>query len=235
MHDEIPLTGGRITQGVVKKGDYVLRPCCANSDFVHAVLKWLESKKISAAPKFIGLTDDGREITTFLEGTSPEDLDYFSDQQLFRAGEIIKTLHNALSDFDGCKVGQTVCHNDLSPCNFMFMDGMPYAVFDWDTAEIGDPLNDVAYAAWMWGNIGDEDSSPADVGKRIDALLNGYGLGKEGQNKLIEKIHEQIQQVAKSTLEAKRTDAYEWATHCGLWLTKHQNQIGVNWSHFATV
>jgi hypothetical protein len=46
--EEFALSGGRITQGVVRKGNYVLRPCCPNSDFVHKVLMWLEKKDISA-------------------------------------------------------------------------------------------------------------------------------------------------------------------------------------------
>jgi len=66
MYDEIPLTGGQITQGVVRKGDYVIRPLCPNSNFSHDILKWLDSKNVSVAPKFIGLADDGREIISFL-------------------------------------------------------------------------------------------------------------------------------------------------------------------------
>ena len=63
--EEIPLIGGRVTTGVVRKGEYVLKPCCPNSAFVHTVLKWLEQKDVTVAPKFIGILEDGREITTF--------------------------------------------------------------------------------------------------------------------------------------------------------------------------
>jgi len=225
MCDEVPLTGGRITQGVVKKGTHVLRPCCANSKFVHEVLEWLDKKGVLASPKFIGITDDGREITSFLDGESPDNLGYFNYDQLYEAGRIIKILHTALSDFPGCSNNQTVCHNDLSPCNFMFMDGLPYAVFDWDAAEINDPLNDVAYASWMWCDIGNDANSPAEVGKKINVILDAYQLCKERRNLLIVKIHEQIQRVSKSLHIDKRFEQSQWADNCDLWLRKYQNQI----------
>jgi thiamine kinase-like enzyme len=225
MCAEIPLAGGRITQGVVRKGDYVLRPCCANSNFVHEVLKWLEKKDISASPRFIGLTDDGREMTSFLEGESPNNLGYFNDNQLFEAGIIIKKLHIALSDFRGCSNNLTVCHNDLSPCNFMFKNGLPYAVFDWDAAEINDPLNDVAYASWMWCEIGNDENTPAEVGRKIKVILDAYQLCKDRRKLLIAKIHEQIQRVSKSLYADNYYEPSQWAYSCGLWLEKHKNQI----------
>ena len=233
MLDEIPLTGGRITQGVFKKGDYVLRPCCSNSIFVHEVLKWLEKKDVSVSPRFIGLTDDGREITTYLEGISPEDLGSFNgnpnwqptDYQLYKAGHIIKIIHRALNDFPGCLNSHTVCHNDLSPCNFMFKNEMPYAVFDWDAAGIGDPLNDVAYASWMWSDIGNSEHSPAQKGHKIKAIIDAYELCKEHRNILIEKIHEQIQRVRKSLLSANMIPNSQWANDVDQCLYKYQNEI----------
>jgi len=214
-----------MTPNVVKKGNYVLRPCCANSKFVHEVLKWLDQKDISLSPKFLGIADDGREITSFLQGYSPENLGNFNDNQLFEAGKIIKTLHVALSDFYGCSNNQTVCHNDLSPCNFMFANGLPYAVFDWDAAEINDPLNDVAYACWMWCDIGNNENSPAEVGNKIKVILDGYQLCKEQRNLLITKMHEQIQRVSESLYTDKYIKQSQWAYNCGLWLGNYQNKI----------
>ena len=44
MNEEIPLTGGRVTNNVTKIGKFVHRPCCNNSSFVHNVLLWIEQK-----------------------------------------------------------------------------------------------------------------------------------------------------------------------------------------------
>jgi len=230
--EEIPLTGGRVTQGVVRKGGYVYRPCCANADFVHRVLRWLERKRCFAAPRFIGIAQDGREVTTYLEGESPDNLGCFNDAQLYAAGQIIRELHDALSDFpaisDAQAFGQTVCHNDLSPCNFMFRNGLPYAVFDWDAAQTGDPLDDVAYAAWMWCDIGNADNTPADAGHKIKVLLDAYGLPNKTRARLIEHIHAQMRRVALSAFAAHtpQWDACgQWAEACDKWLYEHQNEI----------
>ena len=223
MCDEISLQGGRITQGVVRKGNYVLRPCCSNSSFAHNVLKWLEDKGVTASPRFIGLTGDGREITTFLEGVSPYNLGWFSEEQIFEAARIIKHLHSCLSDFPGCSKNQTVCHNDLSPCNFMFKDGLPYAVFDWDAAGIGDPVNDVAYAVWLWLDIGNEQNSVGELCKKTKIMLDAYGLDID-RKKLIPILHKQMQRVAKSLHVAGISDGYKWACGCERWLTKHQSE-----------
>lgn len=232
MCDEIPLQGGRMTQGVVRKGNFVLRPCCSNSAFVHDVLKWLDHKGVTALPKFVGLTDDGREITSFLEGSSPCNLGWFNDNQLFEAGKMIKHFHDNLYDFPGCAIGQTVCHNDLSPCNFMFKNEMPYAVFDWDAAGIGDPLNDVAYAVWLWLDIGNKtpyadhkNHSPADIGKKMKVILDAYESGKSQRNLLITKIYEQMRRVAKSFLSADHFEGSQWACECEIWLRKYQADI----------
>jgi len=233
MSDEIPLTGGRMTQGVVRKGNYVLRPCCTNSVFVHEVLKWLELKNVSVAPRFVGLSDDGREIITYLSGISPENLGSYkgntqwkpTENQLYETGKIIKTLHTALLDFPVCMNGQTVCHNDLSPCNFMFENDMPYAVFDWDAAGIGDPLNDLAYAAWMWSDLGNEENSPINIGKTINTILDAYELSKNKRLSFHEKIHEQIKRVMKSLLEANLVQNSQWAYDVGQRFYTIQSQV----------
>jgi len=130
-----------------------------------------------------------------------------------------------LSDFRGCSNNQTVCHNDLSPCNFMFKNGLPYAVFDWDASEIDDPLNDIAYASWMWCDIGNAENMPDEVGKKIKVILDAYELCKEQRSSLVEKIHEQIQRVSKSLLADNYFEPSQWANNCDLWLSKYQNQI----------
>ena len=168
--EEIPLSGGRVTAGVVRAGDTVRRPCCPNSPFVHRVLSFLEEKD-APAPRFLGLDDRGREIISFLPGQVPDNLGYFSEEQLSAAGKLIRTLHDALSDFPDCSPGETVCHRDLSPCNFLFTGGLPAFVIDWDAAMVGNPLDDLAYALWMWLDMGNRGNPPRDTARRAKFLL----------------------------------------------------------------
>lgn len=220
---EIPLSGGRITQGVVRKGDEVLRPACANATFVHAVLRWLEGKGVSLAPRFLGMDDRGRERTTFLDGQSPQDLDWFSDEQCTTAARIIRALHDALDDFPGCPQGLTVCHNDLSPCNFMFRDGLPYAVFDWDSAAFGEAMDDLAYAVWMWLDIGNGDLAPEDTARRLRLMLDAYGAPIEARQGFCARMHVQMARVAGSRYptEEQRQATASWAMACSRWLKEN--------------
>ena len=134
MDNEIRLTGGRITQAVMRRGDFVHRSVCANSPFVHEVLRFLEGRNANRAPRFHGIDERGREILDYIDGTVPDNLGRFSAEQCRQAARIIKTLHDHLKYFPGCPDGWTVCHNDLSPCNFVFAGGEPIAVIDWDAA-----------------------------------------------------------------------------------------------------
>jgi aminoglycoside phosphotransferase (APT) family kinase protein len=115
----------------------------------------------------------------------------------------------------------------------MFLNNLPYAVFDWDAAEIGDPLNDVAYALWMWCRIGSPENSPLDVGKMVNIILDSYGLKNEIRKSVIDKIHEQIKRVEKSMVsflltsrgQQKALTFQQWTNECNSWLYKYQNQI----------
>lgn len=190
-------------------------------------MRWLEKKDISAAPKFIGIDDQNREIISSLAGSSPDNLGDFTDKQLHEAGRIIRLLHDALSDFPECSIGQTVCHNDLSPCNFMFMNEIPYAVFDWDAAQIGDPSDDLAYAVWMWCDIGSDENNPLVTGKKAKIMLDAYGFEKAKRLCFVQNIYRQIERVSLSIFpnEIQTIKTHQWANQCKSWLYKYEDQF----------
>ena len=169
------------------------------------------------------MADDGREIITFLEGHSPDNIGNFSNEQLYNAGKIINELHNLLSDFPGCKYGQTVCHNDLSPCNFMFQNDVPYAVFDWDTAEIGDPMNDLAYSIWMWCDIGNREQSIKLVNDKINSIMDGYGIKRFD---ISDKIIEQMERNDNLAIgKEERVNFRQWVKECKEWVIKYKGSF----------
>lgn len=218
MEREIPLAGGRITQGVVRIGAHVHRPQCPNSDFVHRVLNHLEQKNISCAPHFHGMDSKRREILTFMEGTVPDNLGLYSAEQCAQAARLIRTLHDALADFPGCPVGMTVCHFDLSPCNFVFREGSPVAVIDWDVCAFGDPSDDLAYAAWMWLDIGNDEISPAFTRERMNAMLDAYGVSD--RRNFGSRILRQMQRVGAGIFptEEQTLATRRWTESCAAWM-----------------
>ena len=60
MTGEIPLTGGWVTQGVVRIGETVRRPVGPNAEFVHRLLDDLARVGFAGAPRFLGIDDSGR-------------------------------------------------------------------------------------------------------------------------------------------------------------------------------
>jgi aminoglycoside phosphotransferase (APT) family kinase protein len=44
----------------------------------------------------------------------------------------------------------TLVHGDAKPGNFAFVNDQVSAVFDWELADVGDPLADVGYAEMLW-------------------------------------------------------------------------------------
>jgi hypothetical protein len=172
---EVPLAGGFITQGVVRVGNTVRRPLKPNAGFVHVLLLHLESAGFTAAPRFLGIDAQGREILSFIEGDVPPNLKEWTDAQLVAAAKLICSFHDATLNFDGKGDAEVACHGDLSPCNTVFVDGVPAAFIDFDAAKPGRREDDLGYAAWLWLDVGNNDLSVGHVGRRLALFGAAYG------------------------------------------------------------
>jgi hypothetical protein len=171
---EVKLAGGRTTSGVVQVGDTVRRPVSPNADFVHRLLRHLESRGFPGAPRYLGLDAQGREILTFLPGEVPQVLGEFSDAQCVAAARLLRSLHDATTDCELRGNNDVICHGDASPCNCVFVDGIPQAFIDFDSAHAGTRENDVGYAAWLWLDIGNHDLDPNVQGHRLCDFVSAY-------------------------------------------------------------
>ena len=154
---EVPLRGGRTVPGIVRIGDAVHKPPTLNSDFVRLLLQHLRMAGFDGAPRATGVDDLGRDTFHFIPGDVPADLSFHADPVLCAAAHLIKRFHDAsttLVDSPAMRrVGvEIVCHNDLSPCNFVFAGGVPAALIDFDAASPGTRAHDLGYAA-CFGSI----------------------------------------------------------------------------------
>jgi len=113
---ETPLTGGWVTQDVVRVGDTVRRPPSPNSAFVERLLVHLEEVGFEAAPRFLGFDEQGRQILTFIEGHVPSDCRamVWEDTQLEAAATLLRGYHDVTTATDLAE-GDIVCHNDSAP------------------------------------------------------------------------------------------------------------------------
>lgn len=218
---EIELTGGRTTAGVVRIGDTVHRPVSAGSSFVHGILRHLESKEFQGAPRFLGLDDKGREVLTFLPGYVPDELGAFSGDQTAAAAKLLRSLHDATTDCALRAANEVVCHGDPSPCNCVFVDGVPSGFIDFDAAHPGTRRDDVGYAAWLWLDIGNNELAPEVQGKRLIAFLTAYDHFVEW---------EPLELVLSAQMEMTRRpiappNAREWAAMCLDWTARNRERI----------
>ena len=112
-----------------------------------------------------GVVRIGNTVHRPISARAPE-LGDFSDSQLVAAACVLRQLHDATLDCPLRKTHEIVCHGDASPCNCVFVDGMPTAFIDFDNAHAGSRLDDLGYAAWLWIDVGNEDLSIDRQGQR---------------------------------------------------------------------
>lgn len=98
--EEELLVGGS-QRRVVRVGNTVRIPLHARSAYVAEVLGHLERVGFTGAPRWLGRTDDGHELLTYVEGTVPGDPPYnLSDDQLVAASRLLLRFHDAVSACD---------------------------------------------------------------------------------------------------------------------------------------
>jgi aminoglycoside phosphotransferase (APT) family kinase protein len=121
------------------------------------------------------------DATSFPEGDVPAELAYHDDCTLRQAASMIRRFHDVGAEFvstlgDLPTDAETVCHNDLSPCNFVFRDGSPVAMIDFDAAAPGNRTHDLGYAAWLWLDLGDSEIAQSDQRTRLATFIEAYGM-----------------------------------------------------------
>jgi aminoglycoside phosphotransferase (APT) family kinase protein len=189
---------------VERHGDTVRRGAGQWTPTVHALLEHLHDAGFEGAPRPLGLERDV-EILTFVDGGEAT----HSDEELARAGELIRAFHVASESFvppvdadwqfmvGAPREGSVVCHNDLSPDNTVYAPtGVPRAFIDWDLAAPAPALWDLAWAAYRFVPLYDEATCERlgyPVGRqaeRLRILCDAYGL--EERDGLLPTVAERI-------------------------------------------
>jgi Phosphotransferase enzyme family len=202
---DVPLSGGRMTSGIVRRGDRLLRPMGSWTPAVHEYLRHLEAAGFDGSPRVLGIEGD-REVLTFIDGDVANDpqwqpghghrLPPYARTKLALRGaaELIRRLHRTAAGFRAAitsyrfhpyppKAGEVVSHGDLGPWNTVYRHGIPVAFIDWDAAQPVEPLADLAAAAWAFvplappGQLAEAGFEPLpDLAARLRLFLDAYGL-----------------------------------------------------------
>jgi Ser/Thr protein kinase RdoA (MazF antagonist) len=192
---EQPLTGGRLTPGVVRVADTVRRPGSDSSAFTADLLRLLNERGFTAVPKYLGQDETGRDILTYLDGWVPPRYQRWSGEQVAAAGALLRAFHDATRDSHLAAGQPVVCHHDPAPTNFVFTDDLPAALIDFDLAAPGDPLEDLGYAAWTWC-IASKHDDPDRQAHQLRVLADGYALPAEDRPALIPAVLSRLLQNA---------------------------------------
>jgi hypothetical protein len=213
---ERPLTGGRVTPGVVQVGDTVRRPLRANSELVRQLLAHLPVAGFDGAPQYLGADDSGREIFTFVPGVVPDELDSrLPDETLVAAARLIRAFHDATADSTLAGPAEVVCHGDLSPCNFVFDGGTPRAIIDFDAAAPGRRLDDLGYAIFLWLNLGTDGPPVAEQARRTRVFCDAYGCE-------VDHVVAAVVEAVERTLPRLPAAAVPWWLAQLAWLTENR-------------
>jgi Ser/Thr protein kinase RdoA (MazF antagonist) len=189
---------------VIRRGDVVIRQRRPWSPTVVRLLKHLQERGFTAAPRPIGsgFDDEGNELLTFIEGDPPPVR--WSAEAIFAVGALLRGAHEAAADFpiegdwmpwwgrDLPTEDLIVGHCDVAPWNFLAAHEMPVALLDWDTAgPVGRQL-DVAQAAWLNVQLHDDDIAaakglpePAERAVLLRTFCEGYRLDGSARSRLI--------------------------------------------------
>jgi hypothetical protein len=181
VSEEMPLSGGVLTNGVVRVGATVRRPASPATSRVRDVLLHLERAGFDAAPRWLGTDHQGREILTWVEGETltergrmhpyladRSDRIVFSDEQIAASMRLLRRYHETFTS-------QVICHGDYGPWNLVWRDELPAAIIDFDNAYPGDAADDVAYALRMFVSYGLAPFTSDEFVARTDVSLTAYG------------------------------------------------------------
>jgi hypothetical protein len=237
MHEEEPLSGGNTTV-VVRVGDTVRRPVGPWTAAVHDLLNHLTSVGFSGSPRVLGIDNADREILEFVPGevgslsaTQPLPTWFRTSESCWSIGRWIRNFQAAQAGLvvdsakpwrraEGTSVGpdQVIVHHDVSPYNTVRRQDDSLVVLDWDFARPGDPIEDLAWAAWRWvplmagswwhaeyGIDAEEDVHHRQE-DNLAALVEGYGPSKRQRGVLAKAIAKQMVSHASDLEDMARTD-----------------------------
>jgi hypothetical protein len=184
-------------RGVRVMGDRVYRPAGWWTPTVHALLRYLHGVGFTRVPMPLDVVD-GQEVLRWIPGESgtagwqravPE-------SGLRALAGLLRDYHQATAGFvappGACWAlsdrpagpGEVICHGDFGPWNVVWDGGTPVGLVDFDFAQPGEPLDDVAYAleyvapfrddvqAMRWQGF----TAAPDRAQRIAVFAETYGL-----------------------------------------------------------
>jgi hypothetical protein len=222
-HDRVPapssedefeeaLTGGDVTEGVVRVGDTVRRPVSPVSDAVRRVLNHVESVGFTGAPRFRSVDGKGRDVFDYIEGEvagRPWPSWVADPERITSVARLVRAYDDAVEALgvpawaDGLRpptplgipdsiaaAPTLVGHLDITPENVVFRHRRAFALIDFDLIRPATRADEVVNMLLWWGawmpEADREDATrhlnPGDTGALI---VDAYGLDDAARATLV--------------------------------------------------
>ncbi|MBN6058367.1 aminoglycoside phosphotransferase family protein, partial [Nonomuraea sp. RK-328] len=231
--EEQPLTGGNVSDGVVRVGDTVRRPAGPWTPAVHALLTHLHDVGFHAAPRPLGIDDQGREVLTFARGQVvwPDRFALVEPPgRLAHVARIIRDFHDAVQGFAPPAdahwqvlippdASDIIAHHDLAPWNLVVSDESECVFIDWDGAGPGSRLWDVAYAIHGFIPLtAHPDRQHRNRAARLRTFADAYGLDETDRRHLIPLLSRRTRSMHDFLRDQAARGTRPWTT---LWAEGH--------------
>ncbi|MFI5752757.1 phosphotransferase family protein [Streptomyces sp. NPDC051644] len=154
-----------------------------------SLLGIFEQQNFLGAPKYLGQVD-GKDILTYIEGDVPAKFQPWSDDQVRAAARLLREMHDATQGSDLAGRFDVVCHHDPAPNNYVFQNGVPAALIDFELAAPGSRLEDVGYMAWTWTVSSKQVMALEGQAAQVRLIADVYGLEEVERRALVDCILE---------------------------------------------
>lgn len=242
-------------KSVSHKKNVVLRPAGEWSRHVHALLRHLEFKGFTAAPRVMGtgFAPDGRETLGYIEGEFVHPGPW-SDEGIVEVGLLLRRLHDAAASFepavdavwqpwflrDTGGGNRIFGHGDVAPWNMVTQAGMPIALIDWEFAGPIDPMVELARTCWLFPQLHDDDVAER-VGlpslevraRQLRLLVDAYGVIRDQRQNLVDKsIEVAVFETAQEAIERNVTPdsqgplwGFAWRARAAAWMMRNRSAL----------
>ncbi|MCW2844747.1 MAG: aminoglycoside phosphotransferase family protein [Nocardioides sp.] len=152
------------------------------------------------------MTEDQREVLSFVEGTVPS---YpmprwaWSETAVQSSARLLRQVHDATAGLElpgpwrspAHGPVEVICHNDFATYNLVFDGERVVGIIDWDFASPGPRLWDIAYLAYRIVPLSSGDRrdgfTDEERWRRLQRLLASYGCDA-GPRDVIAVLHERL-------------------------------------------
>ncbi|MEM6378785.1 MAG: aminoglycoside phosphotransferase family protein [Bacteroidota bacterium] len=197
MLNEGEVNSGSVNQ-VQRFGDTIHRPSYPWTETINHFLGHLHTKGIKEIGQSLGFHKDGKSVYTYLPGTAalrPWIGILKKEEGLVVLTNFLKRFHQAQADYKipasaiwytsnyDPQTGPIIRHGDFGPWNTIWQGQEFSGVIDWDFAEPGTVLQELAQLAWytvpLSGESGWQEagfSARPDFKARLQIICQTYGV-----------------------------------------------------------